>query len=83
MADDVRTVATNRKAFHDYFVQETFEAGIALTGTEIKSVRAGALNLRDAYAQVRGANCGSKTFTSRRTSKAIVSTWTRIARANS
>jgi len=54
MADDVRTVATNRKAFHDYFVQETFEAGIALTGTEIKSVRAGALNLRDAYAQVRG-----------------------------
>ncbi|MCG3142611.1 MAG: SsrA-binding protein [Anaerolineae bacterium] len=54
MADDVRIVATNRKAFHDYFVQETFEAGIALTGTEIKSVRAGALNLRDAYAQVRG-----------------------------
>ncbi|MDL1897188.1 SsrA-binding protein SmpB [Anaerolineae bacterium CFX7] len=54
MANDVRTVATNRKAFHDYFVQETFEAGIALTGTEIKSVRAGALNLRDAYAQVRG-----------------------------
>ncbi len=53
MTDSIKVVATNRKAFHDYFVEETFEAGIALTGTEIKSVRAGALNLRDAYAQVR------------------------------
>lgn len=53
MADDIRVVATNRKAFHDYFIQETHEAGIALTGTEIKSVRAGAVNLRDSFAQVR------------------------------
>lgn len=51
--DSHKIVATNRKAFHDYFVQETHEAGLVLTGTEIKSVRAGAVNLRDAYAQVR------------------------------
>lgn len=48
-----KIVATNRKAFHDYFIEETHEAGVALTGTEIKSVRAGAVNLRDSYAQVR------------------------------
>ncbi len=53
MADDFKVLATNRKAFHDYFIEETYEAGIVLTGTEIKSVRAGALNLRDAYAQAR------------------------------
>lgn len=53
MADDFKVVATNRKAFHDFFVQETLEAGIALTGTEIKSLRAGAVNLRDSFAIVR------------------------------
>lgn len=53
MADESKILATNRKAFHDYFIEETFEAGIALTGTEIKSVRAGALNLRDSFAAVR------------------------------
>ncbi|MBI4675017.1 MAG: SsrA-binding protein SmpB [Chloroflexi bacterium] len=53
LAENPKVLATNRKAFHDYFVEETFEAGIALTGTEIKSVRAGAVNLRDAFAQVR------------------------------
>jgi SsrA-binding protein len=53
MADDFKVLATNRKAYHDYFVEETYEAGIALTGTEIKSVRAGSVNLRDSFAQVR------------------------------
>lgn len=48
-----RTLAENRKARHDYFIEETYEAGIALTGTEIKSVRAGRVNLRDSYAQVK------------------------------
>lgn len=48
-----RVIATNRKAYHDYHVEETHEAGIALTGTEIKSVRAGSVNLRDSYALVR------------------------------
>ncbi len=48
-----KTLATNRKAYHDYYIEETYEAGIALTGTEIKSVRAGSVNLRDSYAQVK------------------------------
>ena len=45
----IKTVATNRKAYHDYHLQEGIEAGIALTGTEIKSIRTGRVNLRDAY----------------------------------
>ncbi|NOX64191.1 MAG: SsrA-binding protein SmpB [Chloroflexi bacterium] len=49
----VKTVATNRKAYHDYEVVESIEAGIALTGTEIKSVRAGQVNLRDGFALIR------------------------------
>ena len=53
MAENVKVVATNRKAYHDYEVEETHEAGVVLTGTEIKSVRAGSVNLRDSYAQVR------------------------------
>lgn len=47
-----KPLAENRKASHDYFIEETFEAGIVLTGTEIKSVRRGRANLRDAYARV-------------------------------
>ena len=46
-----RVITVNRKAFHDYDVLETVEAGLVLTGTEIKSVRAGRVNLRDAYAR--------------------------------
>jgi SsrA-binding protein len=49
----IKTVATNRKAYHDYEVVDTYEVGIVLTGTEIKSVRAGRVNLRDSYATVR------------------------------
>jgi SsrA-binding protein len=45
----IKTIATNRKAYHDYFIGESVEAGIVLSGTEIKSVRAGAVNLSDAY----------------------------------
>jgi SsrA-binding protein len=48
-----RLIATNRKAFHDYFVDETLEAGIVLVGSEIKSVRAGQVNLRDSYVAIR------------------------------
>ena len=47
-----RIVAYNRKAKHDYFVLDSFECGIVLTGTEIKSVRAGNLNLKDSYASI-------------------------------
>ncbi len=53
MAENVKVLATNRKASHDYHIEETHEAGVVLTGTEIKSVRAGSVNLRDSYAQVR------------------------------
>jgi SsrA-binding protein len=50
-----RTVATNREARHLYFLLETLEAGIVLTGTEIKSIRAGRVNLKDSYAKVESA----------------------------
>ena len=47
-----KNVAENRKAFHDYHIIETFEAGVALLGTEVKSIREGRVNLRDSYARV-------------------------------
>ena len=50
----IKTVTTNRKAYHDYHVGERVEAGIALTGTEIKSIRAGRVNLSDAYVRPEG-----------------------------
>jgi len=46
---DIKVITTNKKAYHDYFIGETVEAGIVLSGTEIKSVRAGAVNMSDAY----------------------------------
>jgi len=49
----MRVIATNRKAYHDYHIEETHEAGLVLTGSEIKSIRAGRVNLRDSYAQIR------------------------------
>jgi SsrA-binding protein len=48
----IKIVTENRKARHDYFIEETYEAGIVLTGTEVKSLRAGRVNLKDSYAQV-------------------------------
>ena len=45
----VKIAAQNRKAYHDYFVEDKYEAGIELSGTEVKSIRAGTLNLKDAY----------------------------------
>lgn len=50
--DNIKTVAKNKKAFHEYFVLESFEAGISLAGTEVKSVRAGSVNLKDAWCSV-------------------------------
>lgn len=47
-----RTIAENRKAFHDYFVEESMEAGIELCGTEVKALRQGGVNLRDAWCSV-------------------------------
>lgn len=49
---ETKTIAENRKAFHEYFVEESAEAGIELCGTEVKSLRAGTVNLRDAWCAV-------------------------------
>lgn len=48
-----KIIAQNKKAYHDYFVDEKYEAGIALFGTEVKSVRAGTVNLKDSYCTIR------------------------------
>lgn len=48
-----RVAATNRKAYHNYFIEERFEAGIELSGTEVKSIRQGKLNLKDSFCHVK------------------------------
>ena len=52
--DGEKLIASNKKAYHDYFVLQKLEAGIALTGTEVKSLRDGKANLKDSYVQVKG-----------------------------
>jgi len=51
--EEIKVIAKNRKARHDYFIEETYEAGIVLTGTEVKSIRLGKVNLKDSYADVK------------------------------
>ncbi|MFO7153849.1 MAG: SsrA-binding protein SmpB [Caldicoprobacter oshimai] len=54
MADEgIKIIAQNKKAWHDYFIEETYEAGIVLAGTEVKSVRQGKVNIRDSYAAIK------------------------------
>ncbi|HAW60395.1 MAG TPA: SsrA-binding protein [Actinobacteria bacterium] len=48
-----KVVATNKKAYHDYFIDETYEAGIALQGSEVKSVRAGRVSIKESFARVK------------------------------
>ena len=55
--DKKKTVAENRRARFDYFIEETFEAGIALSGTEVKSLRFGEGSITEAYAEVRDGEC--------------------------
>ena len=50
----IKIIAENKKAYHDYFIEERYECGIVLAGTEVKSIRAGKINLRDAYVTVKG-----------------------------
>ena len=52
--NDSRIIADNRKARHDYFVEEVYEAGVELFGTEVKSLRAGTVNLKDSYCEIDG-----------------------------
>lgn len=47
-----KLISNNKKAYHDYFIEETYEAGIVLQGTEIKAIRAGRINLKDSYAKI-------------------------------
>ena len=49
----IKKIAENRKAFHDYFVLERFEAGIELAGTEVKSIRAGQVNMKDSFCMIK------------------------------
>lgn len=53
-----KEVSVNRQAFHNYEIIERFEAGLVLTGTEIKSARDGHVNLKDAYGLVKSGKCG-------------------------
>lgn len=52
MSDDIQVIARNKKAYHDYFVLDTYEAGLELFGTEIKSIRQGRVNLKDSFCSV-------------------------------
>ena len=53
MPDEKTVVARNKKAYHDYFVEETYEAGLELFGTEVKSIREGRVNLKDSWCQIK------------------------------
>ena len=50
--ENIKIAAQNKKAYHDYFVEDTYEAGISLSGTEVKSIRAGTVNMKDSYCTV-------------------------------
>lgn len=54
MSESIKTISTNKKAFHEYFVIESFEAGIELVGTEVKAIRAGGVNLKEAWCSIDG-----------------------------
>lgn len=52
---NIKLIAQNKKAYHDYFIEETYECGISLFGTEVKSVRMGHINLKDSYAGIKNS----------------------------
>ena len=58
LEERAKVIARNRRARHDYRIEDTYEAGLVLTGTEVKSLRAGRASLTDGYAQIRTARCG-------------------------
>ncbi len=51
--ENIKLITQNKKAYHDYFIEETFECGISLAGTEVKSIRQGQINLKDSFASVQ------------------------------
>lgn len=52
MEKEIKIISQNKKAYHDYFIKETYECGIELVGTEVKSLRAGTVNMKDSYATI-------------------------------
>ena len=54
--DKTKLISQNKKAYHEYFIEETFQAGIALSGTEVKSMRAGRCNLKESYIRIEGGS---------------------------
>lgn len=52
MSDNTKTIAQNKKAYHDYFIEDKYECGIELAGTEVKSLRLGQVNIKDSYASI-------------------------------
>jgi hypothetical protein len=75
-----RDVAVNRRAFHDYEILERIDAGISLTGSEIKSIRAGKVSLQEAYARPERATSGSSARTSPSTARLLTTAMTRAGR---
>ena len=55
--ESIKQIANNKKAFHDYFVEESFECGIQLFGTEVKSLRLGQASIKEAFCQIRNGEC--------------------------
>ena len=53
-AKGIKLIAQNKKAYHEYFVEETYECGLCLSGTEVKSIRQGRINLKESYCMIRG-----------------------------
>lgn len=53
MAENTKNIASNKKAYHDYFIEDKYEAGIVLVGTEVKSIRQGKVNLKDSYVNIK------------------------------
>ena len=66
-----KIITKNRQAYHEYFVLETFEAGISLSGTEIKSIRQGGVNLKDAWVQIENGEMVIKQMQPDGTAKVI------------
>ena len=52
MSENIKTISQNKKAYHDYFIEEKYECGIELAGTEVKSLRLGQVNIKDSYASI-------------------------------
>ena len=75
-ASGIKQIAQNRKAFHDYFVLDRYEAGIELFGTEVKSIRAGTVNLKDSFCTIKGGEIFAEEYTSAPMRRATSSTAT-------